>query len=98
MVLHSLPPGVKVTNATATDGARWHLTKQSKCKYKNAELVVCVRCDNVVHVQCFLHLILDNKDQKVSSDLCHRNYYSFFDFVSLNIICFILLIFQVFTN
>jgi hypothetical protein len=68
LVYHSLPPGVEVHNSSATDGLKCHFTKQSKCKFKNTEIVNCIRCENAVHVQCFLHLILDSKDNKVSID------------------------------
>jgi hypothetical protein len=67
LTFHSLPPGVSVRNASVTDGSKCHFTKQSKCKFKNSEeLVIYDRCENAVHVQCFLHLILDAKDKKVS--------------------------------
>ena len=69
LVYHSLPPGVEVHNSSATDGLKCHFTKQSKCKFKNSEIVICIRCENAVHVQCFLHLILDSKDNKVSNDV-----------------------------
>jgi hypothetical protein len=69
LAIHSLPPGVKITNSLAADGVKCHFTKQSKCKFKNTEIVCCIRCDNAVHVQCFFHLILDSKDSKVSIDI-----------------------------
>jgi hypothetical protein len=69
LAYHSLPPGVKVHNKSAADGLKCHFTKQSKCKFKNSEIVICIRCENAVHVQCFLHLILDSKDNKVSNDV-----------------------------
>ncbi len=53
LIFHALPPGVKITNALATDGVKCHFTKHLKCKFKNTDIVICIRCENAVHVQCF---------------------------------------------
>ncbi len=78
LVSHSLPPGVTVSNELATLGAKCHFMKQSKCKFKGTEVVICAKCENAVHIQCFLHLILDKKDNKVSMNGIHYFIFSFF--------------------
>jgi hypothetical protein len=64
-------------NMSANDGAKCIFSKQSKCRYKDTVIVTCTKCENAVHVQCFLNLIL-GKDSKVS-------YFKSLSFLSFNV-------------
>ena len=72
--LHALPPDAEVMNLSALDGAKCNFSKQSKCRYKDSDIVICTNCENAVHVQCFLNL-LKEKEKKVSSILLSFVYY-----------------------
>jgi hypothetical protein len=86
--IHSLPTGVEIMNMSANDGAKCNFSKQSKCRYKDTDIVACTKCENAVHVQCFLNLIL-GKHSKVS-------YFKSLSFIYFLMLLIIIILFQFF--
>jgi hypothetical protein len=67
--IYQLPPNVTVNNTRQYSGVKCHFASQSLCKYKDhPDLVIgsSDKCEKIVHVQCFLHLILGENGKQVS--------------------------------